>query len=59
MSTLILVLGLVGLLAAAGAFAELVWDSVRRHHYGDIIVALAVAVAAVWLLLTYGGVLLQ
>ena len=36
---LIIVLGVVGLLAAAAAFGELSWDAVRRRHYLDIVVA--------------------
>jgi hypothetical protein len=56
---LVIVLGVVGLLAAATAFAELSWDAVRRRHYLDIIVAVAVAVLTVWLLLAYGGSILQ
>jgi hypothetical protein len=56
---LIIVLGVVGLLAAAVAFGELSWDAVRRRHYVDIVVAVAVAALAVWLLLVYGGSILQ
>jgi hypothetical protein len=56
---LIIVLGVVGLLAAVTAFAELSWDAVRRHHYLDIIAAVVIAVLTVWLLLVYGGSILQ
>jgi uncharacterized membrane protein YidH (DUF202 family) len=56
---LIIVLGVVGLLAAVVAFGELSWDAVRRHHYLDIVVALAVGVLVVWLLIAYGGSILQ
>lgn len=59
MGVLIIVLGVVGLLAAVAAFAELSWDAVRRHHYLDIAAAVAVAALAVWLLLAYGGSILQ
>jgi uncharacterized membrane protein YidH (DUF202 family) len=56
---LIIILGVVGLLAAAVAFGELSWDAIRRRHYLDIVAALAVGALAVWLLLAYGGVILQ
>jgi uncharacterized membrane protein YidH (DUF202 family) len=56
---LIIVLGVLGLVAAAAAFAELSWDAVRRRHYLDIVIALAVGALAVWLLLAYGGAILQ
>jgi uncharacterized membrane protein YidH (DUF202 family) len=56
---LIIALGVVGLLAAAAAFGELSWDAVRRRHYLDIVVALAVGALTVWLLLEYGGSILQ
>ena len=59
MDALIIVLGVVGLLAAGAAFAELSWDAVRRRHYLDIVAAVAVAALAVWLLLAYGGSILQ
>ena len=59
MGVLIIVLGVVGLLAAVAAFAELSWDAVRRHHYLDIIAAVVIAVLTVWLLLVYGGSILQ
>jgi hypothetical protein len=58
-SVLIIVLGVVGLLAAVAAFAELSWDAIRRRHYLDIIAAAALAALAVWLLLAYGGSILQ
>ena len=59
MSGLVIALGVVGLVAAVGAFAELTWDAVRRRHFVDILVAVALSVMVVWLLLAYGGVILQ
>jgi hypothetical protein len=59
MSGLVIALGVVGLVAAVGAFAELTWDAVRRHHFLDIFIAVAVSVTVVWLLLAYSGVILQ
>ena len=59
MSGLVIALGVVGLVAAVGAFAELTWDAVRRHHFVDILIAVALSVMVVWLLLAYGGVILQ
>jgi hypothetical protein len=59
MSGLVIALGVVGLVAAVGAFAELTWDAARRHHFVDILIAVALSVMVVWLLLAYGGVILQ
>jgi hypothetical protein len=58
-SGLVIALGVVGLVAATGAFAELTWDAVRRRHFLDILIAVALGVTVVWLLLAYGGVILQ
>lgn len=59
MNVVIVVLGAVGLAAAAYFLVDLMRDAVRRRQWLDIVVALAVAVGAVWLLFAYGGRLLQ
>ena len=59
MTPLVIALGVVGLLAAAAAFAEVAVDSVRRRRYVDLVVVLAVAGLAVWALIAFGDALFQ
>jgi hypothetical protein len=58
-NVVIVVLGAVGLVAAAYFLVDLMRDAVRRRQWLDIVIALAVVVASVWLLFAYGGRLLQ
>jgi hypothetical protein len=58
-NVVIVVLGAVGLVAAAYFLVDLMRDAVRRRQWLDIVVALAFVVATVWLLFTYGGRLMQ
>ncbi len=59
MNVIIIVVGIAGLCAAAYALFELVIDAVRRRQPVDIVIAIAVAVLAVWVLLTFGDRLLR
>lgn len=59
MTAATIALGVIGLLAAAGAVVEAVVHAARRRQYGDILVVLAVAALTVWVLLTFGHLFLQ
>lgn len=59
MSAVIIILGVLGIIAALAVIVETAVIAVRRRRYVDLIVVLAVAVAAVWLLLQWGDVLLR
>jgi hypothetical protein len=59
MNVIIIAAGAVGLAVAAYFLVELVIDAVRCRQFLDIGVAVAVVVLTVWLLFTYGDVLLQ
>lgn len=59
MLVVILIAGIVGLAVAAYGLITLALDAGRRRQYVDIAVGVAVAVAVVWLLLTFGDSLLR
>lgn len=59
MNTVILIAGIVGLAVAAYAFVTLCIHAVRTRRPLDVVAAVAVAVAVVWLLLLYGDRLMR
>jgi hypothetical protein len=58
-STVIFVLGVIGIAAAVAVIVETGVNAVRKRRYADLAVVLAVAALAVWLLLEWGDVLLR
>ena len=59
MNVVLVVAGVIGLAVAAWFFLDLLIDAVRRREYLDVGIAVAVVVATVWLLFTFGDRLLQ
>jgi len=59
MNLAITIAGIVGLAVAAFFFVDLCVDAVRHRRSLDIVVAVVVVAAVVWLLVAYGGALLQ
>lgn len=59
MTPLVVVLGIIGLLAAVAVLAEGAWSAVRRRRYLDLVVLIVVAAAAVWALVAFGDRLFQ
>ena len=59
MTPLAIALGVIGLLLAAAAFAEVAFDSVRRRQYLDLALVLVLAVLVVWALIAFGDALFQ
>jgi len=59
MSTVIVVLGVVGIAAALAVIVETGVNSVRKRRYLDLVIVLVVAALAVLLLLQWGDVLFR
>jgi hypothetical protein len=59
MGTVIVVLGVIGIVAALTVIVETGVNAVRKRRYVDLAIVLAVAALAVWLLLEWGDVLLR
>lgn len=59
MNSVIAIVGIVGLLIAAGFLIELVVDAGRQRQWIDIPLALAVVAVAIWALVEYGDRLLR
>jgi uncharacterized membrane-anchored protein len=59
MNVIIIVAGVAGLCVAAYALFELALDAGRRRQPVDIVLAVAVAALAVWVLLAFGDRLLR
>jgi hypothetical protein len=55
----IAIVGIVGLLIAAGLLVELVVDAVRHRQWIDIPLSLAVVAATIWALIEYGDRILR
>lgn len=58
-SVVILIAGIAGLAVAGYGLVTLSLDAVRRHHYLDIVFAVAVAAAVVVALVLWGDRLLR
>ena len=59
MDLVIAIAGVIGLGLAVYGFGSLVWASVERRRPLDAVLAVAVAVATVWLLVAFGDRLLR
>jgi len=58
-NSVIAIVGIVGLLIAAGFLIELIVDAGRHRQWIDIPLALAVVAVAIWALVEYGDRLLR
>lgn len=59
MGVVIVVLGVIGIGVALAAIVDVAVDGARGRRYLDIVIVIAAAAVTIWLLITYGNVLMQ
>lgn len=59
MNWMVFLAGVIGILLAGFGFVSLAIDAKRHRHYGNLVVAVLVAVAVVTVLIAFGDRLVQ